>query len=191
MVTLQQVEELRRYANITFNEAKDALEETNGDILEAIINLEKKGRIKAPKDGGYYSSKDSYQDNQSNDDAGNVQQEIYDESGSSFSETWNNFISFIKKLFKKGNRNNFEVIKDGKVIMSIPVTILVVLIIFAFWITIPIMIIGLFLGYKYAFSGPELGKDTVNCAMDSVSSAAENLKKEFKGDNTNGKNSNN
>ena len=191
MVTLQQVEELRKYANITFNEAKDALEETNGDILEAIINLEKKGKIKAPKDGGYYSSKDSYQDNQSNDDAGNVQQEIYDESGSSFSETWNNFISFIKKLFKKGNRNNFEVIKDGKVIMSIPVTILVVLIIFAFWITIPIMIIGLFLGYKYAFSGPELGKDTVNCAMDSVSSAAENLKKEFKGDNTNGKNSNN
>ena len=191
MVTLQQVEELRKYANITFNEAKDALEETNGDILEAIINLEKKGRIKAPKDGGYYSSKDSYQDNQSNDDAGNVQQEIYDESGSSFSETWNNFISFIKKLFKKGNRNNFEVIKDGKVIMSIPVTILVVLIIFAFWITIPIMIIGLFLGYKYAFSGPELGKDTVNCAMDSVSSAAENLKKEFKGDNNNDKNSNN
>jgi hypothetical protein len=191
MVTLQQVEELRKYANITFNEAKDALEETNGDILEAIINLEKKGRIKAPKDGGYYSSKDSYQDNQSNDDAGNVQQEIYDESGSSFSETWNNFISFIKKLFKKGNRNNFEVIKDGKVIMSIPVTILVVLIIFAFWITIPIMIIGLFLGYKYAFSGPELGKDKVNRAMDSVSSAAENLKKEFKGDNNNDKNSNN
>ena len=40
MVTLQQVEELRRYADITFNEAKEALEETNGDILEAIINLE-------------------------------------------------------------------------------------------------------------------------------------------------------
>jgi hypothetical protein len=75
--------------------------------------------------------------------------------------------------------------------MSIPVTILVVLIIFAFWITIPIMIIGLFLGYKYAFSGPELGKDKVNRAMDSVSSAAENLKKEFKGDNNNDKNSNN
>lgn len=191
MVTLQQVEELKRYANITFNEAKDALEETNGDILEAIINLEKKGKIKPPKDGGYYSSKDSYQDSQANDDVGNAQPENYDESGSSFSEILNKFISFVKKLLKKGNRNSFEVIKDGTRIMSIPVIVLVVLIIFAFWITIPIMIIGLFLGYKYAFSGPELGKDTVNCAMDSVSSVADNLKIEFKGDNTNDKNSNN
>lgn len=185
MVTLQQVEELRKYANITFNEAKEALEETDGDILQAIINLEKKGRIKAPKDGGFYSSKDSYENSQSSADIGNVHQEFYDESSTSFSEILNKIISFIKGAFDKGNRNNFEVIKDGKRIMSIPVTILVILIIFTFWITIPIMIVGLFLGYRYAFTGPELGKETVNRAMDSVSSAAENLKKEFKGDKNN------
>lgn len=185
MVTLQQVEELRKYANITFNEAKEALEETNGDILEAIINLEKKGRIKPPKDGGYYSSKDSYDNSQNNGTTDNIQSESYNESRTSFSEFWNNLVLFVKKLFDKGNRNNFEVIKDGNRIMSIPVTVLVVLIIFTFWITIPLMIIGLFLGYKYAFNGPELGKEKVNRAMDSVSSAAENLKKEFKGDKTN------
>jgi hypothetical protein len=184
MVTLQQVEELRKYANITFNEAKEALEETNGDILEAIINLEKNGRIKPPKNEGYYCSKDSYEDSHNDSNIDNIQPEFYDDSTTSFYEILNKVISFIKKLFAKGNRNNFEVIKDGKRIMSIPVTILVVLVVFTFWITIPTMIIGLFLGYKYAFNGPELGKEKVNRAMDSVSNAAENLKKEFKGDKT-------
>ena len=33
MVTLEQVEKLRQYASISYEEAKAALEETNGDIL--------------------------------------------------------------------------------------------------------------------------------------------------------------
>ncbi len=37
MVTLEQVEKLCERANISYEEAKVALEETNGDILEAII----------------------------------------------------------------------------------------------------------------------------------------------------------
>ena len=183
MVTLQQVEELRKYADISFNEAKEALEETNGDILEAIINLEKKGRIKAPKDGGFYSSKDSGQDNEFNSSEEGVKTEFNDQSGTSFSEMVNKFVNFTKNLFDKGNRNIFEAVKNGNVVMSMPVTVLVVLVLFTFWITIPIMFIGLFFGYKYTFKGPELGKEKVNRAMDSVSNAAENLKKEFKGDN--------
>jgi len=182
MVNLQQVEELRKYANITFNEAKEALEETDGDILEAIINLEKKGIIKGPEGGGYYSSKDSYENSKSDEDKENNKAEFYDESTTSFSEMLNKFMSFLKKIFKKGNRNIFKVTKDGEKIISIPVTILVILIVFAFWITIPIMVIGLFFGYKYSFAGPELGKEQVNRAMDSVSNAAESIKKEFKGD---------
>ncbi len=61
--------------------------------------------------------------------------------------------------------------------MAIPVTVLAVLLIFTFWITIPIIILGLFFGYRYMFSGPDLGKENVNRAMDSVADVAENLKK--------------
>lgn len=183
MVTLQQVEELRKYADISFNEAREALEETQGDILEAIINLEKKGRIKAPKDGGFYSSKNSSQDKDFKGTEEEIKTEFHGEPRTSFSEMMKKFGVFTKKLFNKGNRNSFEVMKNGNEVMSIPVTILVVLALFTFWITIPLMFIGLFFGYKYTFKGPELGKEKVNRAMDSVSNAAENLKKEFKGDN--------
>jgi hypothetical protein len=48
-----------------------------------------------------------------------------------------------------------------------------------FWITIPLLIIGLFMGFRYRFNGPDLGKDSVNSAMDTAATAAENLKKSF------------
>lgn len=184
MITIQQVEELRKYADISFNEAKVALEETEGDLLQAIINLEKRGRINGPKDGGFYSSQTSEENNQSSSVNNGPKTEFYEESGTTFSELIGKFTAFMGKLFNKGNRNNFVVIKDGKKVMSIPVTVLAILAVFTFWITIPILIIGLFFGYKYRFNGPELGKENVNKAMDSVSEAAENIKREFKGDNT-------
>lgn len=183
MVTLQQVEELRKYADISFNEAKEALEETNGDILEAVINLEKKGKIKAPKDKGFYSSKDSREDKDFKVNEEEIKAEFYEDSPASFADMIRKLVSFIRDLFIKGNRNSFEVVKNGSPVMAVPTTVLVVLVLFTFWITIPLLLIGLFFGYKYRFKGPELGKEKVNRAMDSVSNAAENLKKEFKGDN--------
>ena len=84
-----------------------------------------------------------------------------------------------------------EILKDGNRIMAIPVTILALLILFAFWIVIPIIILGFFFGYRYMFNGPDLGKESVNRAMDSVADVAENLKKEFKGEKSNGEDSDN
>lgn len=190
MVTLEQVEELRKKANISYDEAKKALEETNGDILEAIINLEKQNRIEPPKGGGYYSTK-NIQKNNDDCDEGSFKGESKQNDGASFGELLGRFLRWCRKIIAKGNINNLEVRKDDNKVMAIPVTILALLLIFMFWITIPIMIVGLFFGYKYMFSGPDLGKENVNRAMDSVADMAENLKKEVKGEKSNGKNSDN
>jgi len=56
MTTLEQVEKLCAMANITYEEAKTALDAANGDLLEAIIYLEKQGKVTAPTGGGYYNS---------------------------------------------------------------------------------------------------------------------------------------
>ena len=55
MITLEQVEKLREKANVSYDEAKAALEAANGDMLEALINLEKQGGG-ASEGGGYYRS---------------------------------------------------------------------------------------------------------------------------------------
>jgi predicted RND superfamily exporter protein len=54
-ITLEQIDELRRRVNVSFEDAREALQECNGDLVEAIVYLEKNGKIKStnssePKD---------------------------------------------------------------------------------------------------------------------------------------------
>ena len=51
MVTLDQVENYVREPIFLMTRPRQLLKETNGDILEAIINLEKENRIKSPEGG--------------------------------------------------------------------------------------------------------------------------------------------
>lgn len=190
MVTIEQVTKLREYADISFEEAKAALEETNGDILEAIVNLEKKGKINAPKGGGNYSTA-SEGDKTQQDAAGTGAKQQPEKDSASFGELVGRFFRWCGRIIHRGNINSLEVSRNNEKLMSIPVTVLVLLLIFIFWITIPLMIIGLFFGYSYRFAGPDLGRDNVNKAMESVSEAAENFKKDVKGDKSNGTHSDN
>lgn len=45
-VTLEQIDLLMERAQVSYTDAKEALEKTNGDILEAILLLEKEKKIK-------------------------------------------------------------------------------------------------------------------------------------------------
>jgi hypothetical protein len=56
MATLEQVEKLRERTNVSYDEAKAALAAANGDLLDAVIRLEKEGRLNPPANGGYYSN---------------------------------------------------------------------------------------------------------------------------------------
>lgn len=190
MVTLEQVEKLREHANISYEEARAALEETNGDILEAIVNLEKQNRIEAPE-GGYYNSKNRSQETHESSREENQSRESNNTHGESFGELLGRFLRWCSDIVNRGNTNSFVIMKGEEKVNSIPVTLLVLLLIFMFWITIPLLIIGLFIGYRYRFVGPDLGKENINRAIDSVADAAENFKKDVKGEMYDGKDSDN
>ena len=49
MDNLEKVEKLREKTGVSYEEAKEALEANNYDVLDAIIYLEKKGKVKAPE----------------------------------------------------------------------------------------------------------------------------------------------
>ena len=84
----------------------------------------------------------------------------------------------IRDLFNLGNRNRFEVRRGDELLLEVPVTVLVLLLIFAFWVCIPLLVIGLFAGCRYSFSGDELGRESVNQAMDKAAEAVERVKEE-------------
>ncbi|WP_422485802.1 DUF4342 domain-containing protein [Gudongella sp. DL1XJH-153] len=191
MVTLEQVEKLREYANISYEEAKVALEETDGDILEAIVNLEKRNRINRPEGGGTFNSNERQQESHEKSGGTTGNKTYTRPERSSFGQMIGKFFRSLGDIISKGNRNTFEVMQGQEKVMSIPVTVMAVLLLFTFWITIPLVILGMFFGYRYRIVGPDLGREDVNRAMDSVADAAENFKNEVKGDMKDGKNSDN
>ncbi len=180
MATLEQVEKLREKANVSFEEAKAALDASNGDLLDAIILLEKQGKISPPAGGGYYNSS-----NTASEEKERAKEEKGSEArrGESFSEMMRRFGQFCARLVGKGNRNYFEAEKNGKVIISVPVTVLVLGVIFFFWFVLPLSIVGLFFGFRYRFRGDDLGRDSVNKVMDSATDTAEDIKRSFGGEN--------
>ena len=48
-ITLEQIDFLRERANVSYREAKEALEETGGDIVEALVMLERQNKVSGKK----------------------------------------------------------------------------------------------------------------------------------------------
>ena len=53
MDKMEKVERLREHANVSYEEAKAALEQANDDLLDAMVILEKQGKVKMPKQPTY------------------------------------------------------------------------------------------------------------------------------------------
>jgi hypothetical protein len=182
MVTLEQVEKLREYANVSYDEARKALENADGDILQALIDLEQQGKVNPPQGGGEYHSggitvsestqKEEYKQENS--------QTKYKDEKSAFSRNMGRFFRWVGSVIHKGNRNAFVVEKNGASVMRLPITVLVLLLCFAFWVVIPLMVVGMFFSFRYYFQGPDITSSKVNDAMDTVANAAEEIKNDIK-----------
>ncbi len=54
-IKLELIDELKRRANVTYEEARDALEKTNGDMVEALIYLEKQNKVNEEKESSFFT----------------------------------------------------------------------------------------------------------------------------------------
>ena len=182
MTELEKVEKLREKADVSFAEAKEGLATANGDILDALIYLETQGKATVPAGGGFFSGSgapdptwESSQGSGGNDKTGGNP----GSANESFSDMMKRFGKFCMMLIRKGNNNYLEAAKDGEQKFSCPVTIVVLFTLFFFWITVPLLIIGLFFGFRYRFRGAELGKDSVNQVMGTASDIVDDVKQKF------------
>lgn len=174
MATLEQVEKLRERANVTYDEAKEALTASGDDLLDALIYLEKQGKVTPPQNGGYYSSQQATGGN-----TGGTSEGSYNPpKGEGLGQVVRRFWCWLRKIFYQSNRNMFEVWKKNEVILSAPVSVLVILLIVGFWVVLPLLVVGLFLGCTYRFRGQDLEKTGVNNVMDSAAKAADKFKSE-------------
>ena len=181
-VTLEDVERLREKADISYEEAKAALERSNGDLLDALIDLERRGKTKNPGGGGTYSTLPG-----ANVPPGPAAQRPGPEEERSGESGWNGLWSSIRELFgalfhalDPSTHNRFEVWRQGKMMTSMPLLILIIAVICVFYITVPLLVFGLLFGCRYQFSGPDLGRKDLNDAMNTVSDTVEGMKEQVR-----------
>ena len=150
-ITLEQVERLREKAAVSYGQAKAALEYSGGNLLDALIYLEERGVIPRPEDAYYSTTVEPA--------AGKKRRR-----------------SRLRRLMRRLRSilldNELEIWRREQPITAIPMLLLTVILIFFFWIALPLMLLGLFFGFRYQVTGPDLEDDALNGVMGSVADTA-------------------
>lgn len=184
-ITLEQVEQLRQKADVTYEEARAALEYSKGDLLDALIILERQGKTRAGR-GGSYTTRPGRQTPPPAGCAG-VSSGAWEKTGGSGGRGSDTFWEPVKAaartsvtVLKPSTRNRLELWRGGRYVTSMPILILLIALLCIFWIAVPLLILGLFLGYRYRFSGPDVGRKELNQVMDTVSDTVDDWKETVK-----------
>ena len=180
---MERVEKLRQKTGVTYEEAKNALEACNWDMLDAVVYLEKLGKV---NDGGSAYSTQGPVNNayvQQYRDYENTQQR----AKKTFSDYVNDFFNWCAEVFRKGNENFFCVEKGSTQPIKVPITVFVLLLVIGFWAIFILMIIGLFLGFRCSIQGKDMngrGTDEINSFMDKAADKATDIREDiFDGSN--------
>lgn len=144
----EKVEKLRGRMNVTYEEAKYALEQCDWDVLDALVLLEKKqASSESTGKQAFFSTR-----NASEEEAPKKKKKSDGDNG--LKKAWD----WCMKVIKKGCDNAFTISRKGKELVTLPVIVVVLLLIF-----LPIsgvaLIVGLFLECSYSFSGPDFRQD--------------------------------
>lgn len=164
MTHYEMAEKLSEKMGVSLEKATAALEACDWEMLDAALMLEKEN---GQTEEQAWTSCDASAEDNPGYEARERRRGVVEGLG-----------GLLRDLFNLGNRNRFEVRKGDEVLLEVPVTVLVLLLIFAFWVCIPLLVIGLFAGCRYSFSGAELGRESVNNAMDKAAEAVERVKEE-------------
>ena len=206
MDNYQKVEQLVNKAGCSFEEAKAALEGCEWDMLDAVISLEREGKVKketaefkaeepieiipevsADKISGNSSQQITY--SYADDNAGNQGSK---ESKGGSKESPKRARRFFQRIKSILMNNRMVVIKsNGKQIADLPIVIPVIALIAFFWATLIVAVAAMVFGCHFHFEGEDLGKTNINNTMDKATDYAEKVKNDLAGKVNGGQNTDN
>ena len=174
-ITLEMVERLKEKANVSYTQAKEALEYSGGNLLDALIYLEEKGAIPR-EEAAYYSTKSEVPPPPADHlPTQLLVKERKKKNAPPPRPKGDGSQRFFNSLRRWLIDNELEIWRRDQPITALPVLILLLLLCCAPWVTIPVLILGLFLGFRYRFSGPDLERESLNNMMGSVADTAADL----------------
>ena len=155
----EMVETLRAKANVTYEEAKAALEASDWDMLDALVLLESEGKV---KDAPEFTTKEKPDE---------TRRAARKEKGS-----LSKLGAWIRKMITLGNQNQFVINRKGTEMVAMPITVMALLMVLVWPFSLVVLFAGFFLGTRYAFRGPDINTTVsafVNNAQDKAAMAVE------------------
>ena len=192
MENYQKVEQLVSKAGCTYEEAKTALEACGWDMIDAVVSLEREGKVKREESGmavqyaeepvevvpevssekieGNFSSKvtcsyggeDSSRENAGKKDAPKREHKLWKR---------------IKGIMMNNRMIVFK--STGQQIVDLPIIIPVIALIAFFWATLILAVIAMLFGCRFHFEGEDLGKTNINSTMDKATDYATKVKSDL------------
>ncbi len=173
MNEFEKAEKLRERANVSFEEARDALKACGGDLLDAMVYLERLGHIKpsegttekasacsTSKDTERTSTQYSSKNRANTGCSGNPEEPL----GSSV-------CNVLKRIFQKTIDNELVVSQNGIEKFRVPVLLFILALCIFNFVTVIAMGVSLFFGVTYRFVGKD-DLSQVNRAMSTVGGRA-------------------
>ena len=152
------VEKLVNTFGVNYEEAKNALEQSGWDPVEAAVILER-AKNTVPE------TETSKVKNTARESFENCHNTVKEEGSKLFKTVWD-FLSLNEFVVKKSS---------GEVFMNLPLWISILLLCAFFWPIVLILIVVFIMGYRFSFTGPQMGKKEVKNTMDRVEKAGEDI----------------
>ena len=179
MDKLEKVEVIREKTGVSYDDANAALEACNGEILDAIIFLERLGKT-APKTAAYTttSAETSFAGQPVSPEMMQAQT-AYQESSkkSRFGEKLDSIFAYLKGIAKKSLETTFVAERNGERVMALPILFLIIGL-FLWGATIWLLILGLFFNFRYHIEGISRVTVDINEVMDKAGEMADSIKKD-------------
>lgn len=144
MEQVEMVERLHEKAGISYSEARNVLERSGWDMLEALVILEKEGKI-SPMTASTSSAAEEQKYEKVNATAGGGQK------NSEFRHGMSTLWQKLRGLIIDGMRNYFVVTRHGKELLRLQVLIALILCLCMWKAVLIALVIGLFCDCRYSF----------------------------------------
>lgn len=164
MDELEKVERLREKTGCTYHEAKAALEESDGDMLEALCWLEQNGKRDLPQAGTAENKTKEEKQSKEPRNPG-----VFLEGLQSL---WDGLVKLLRSCVET------ELVmtsKKGKREFGVPLLLALLLLYLVFWPMIVLLLLAMFFGNRFSLEGT-LGRQNVNDALGKATDFAEAVK---------------
>lgn len=176
MTRLEMVEKIREKTGVTYEEAREALEKANWDMLDAIVSVEK---VKSPQGAqyAYATPPETPQVETVQETAPAVKKTrvVRHNNYGEFGDRVASGLRWLGSWIRKGEGVHLEVIRKNEVILSLSLVTVILLFLLSWWLPVVLIIAGLFTGYRFRFTGSSLIGKAANAAADKAGEKAEEL----------------